>query len=118
MELYREEILDHAKNPRNWGKLENPLVEVRESNPLCGDEVVLDIILDGEKVAQVGFEAKGCAISLAASSMLTEKIIGKTKAELSKMDENEVLSWFGGKLTTSRRDCALLPLNALQKGLK
>lgn len=117
MDLYREEVLDHAKNPRNWGKLKNPSVEVRETNPLCGDEVVLDIILDGDKVAKVGFEGAGCAISIASSSMLTEKILGKARKELEKLDEKGILSWFGGSLTSSRRDCALLPMKALTRTL-
>jgi len=116
--LYREEILDHAANPRNWGKMENPSVEIEETNPLCGDEVVLDIILDGEQVREVGFEGAGCAIAIASSSMLTEKMRGKTKKELENLGEKEVLSWFGGSLTSSRRDCALLPLVALKKGLR
>lgn len=122
MDLYREEILDHAKNPRNWGKLKNPSVEVRETNPLCGDEVVLDILLKGKSpqalVEKVGFEAKGCAISIASASMLSEKMMGKTKSELKKMDEEYIFSWFGKSLTSSRRDCALLPLKALREILQ
>lgn len=115
MDLYREEILDHVRNPRNWGKLQNPSVEVKEVNPLCGDEVVLGIILDrGQEVKDAGFEAKGCAISIASSSMLVEKMIGKTKSELKELNENTVLSWFGSSLTSSRKECALLPFRALR----
>lgn len=130
-DLYREEILDHAKNPRNWGKLKNPSFEIKETNPLCGDEVILGILLEGRPpalVEKVMFEAKGCAISIASSSMLTEKIMGKTKAEMKKINEKEILSWFsakggsasgrGGSLTSSRKECALLPLKALRGMLK
>lgn len=118
-ELYRENVLDHAKNPHNRGKLVSPTLEARATNPLCGDIVDLDIFLTGDppRVKEAKFESSGCVISAAASSMLMEKIRGKTKEELQDLDDDEVLAWFGGELTSSRRECALLPLMALREVL-
>jgi len=119
MELYREEILDHSKNPRNFGKLNNPDREFREFNPLCGDEVEIGVKFEDStlRVEDVKFQGKGCAISIASASMLTEKVKGRTLPDLEKLTEDEVLSWFGGNLTSSRRDCALLPLKTLREAL-
>ncbi|NIT04529.1 Fe-S cluster protein [Candidatus Saccharibacteria bacterium] len=119
MKFYREEILDHAKNPRNWGKLEKPTHKARFTNPLCGDVVEVGLILAGNppKVKEARFETDGCVVSVAAASMLSEHIKGKTRKELSKLDDEGIVSWFGGTLTSSRRDCALLPLRALRESL-
>lgn len=120
MDIYREEVLDHARNPRNRGKLSRPTAAARASNPLCGDVLSLGIAFEGEpsRVGEVGFEADACAISVAAASILTEKIKGKTKKELSGLTEDDVVSWLGGSLTPSRTECALLPLKALRELLK
>jgi len=120
MKFYREEVLDHAKNPRNWGKIEKPTHEAKFTNHLCGDVVEFRLTLSGKppKVTAVGFETNGCVISVAASSMLSEHIKGKTRKDLTKLDDEEVVSWFGGTLTSSRRDCALLPLRVLKESLE
>ncbi len=117
--LYREDVLDHAKNPHNRGKLASPTLEARAANPLCGDIVDLDISLLGDppRVKEAKFESSGCVISAAASSMLMEKIRGKTKEELQDLGDDEILAWFGGELTSLRRECALLSLRALRKVL-
>lgn len=119
MDLYREEILDHVRNPRNQGKLAHPTLEARVANPLCGDVIDLDISLTGDppKVKEAKFESNGCAISVAASSMLMEKIKGKTREELQDLSDDGVLAWFGKGLTSARRECALLPLRALRAAL-
>jgi len=119
MNIYREEILDHARNPRNQGKVADPTFEFHASNPLCGDTLDLQIKMRGKppKVSEIAFQSNACTVSVAAASMLTEKIKGMTKAELEKLDEKEVISWFGGSLTTSRTECALLPLKALREAL-
>jgi len=119
MDIYRDEILDHARHPRNRGKISNPTHRSRTPNPLCGDMIDLMIRLEGKNswVKEVGFEANACAVSVAAASMLTEKMKGKTKKELRRLREEDVVSWFGGSLTPSRRECALLPLKALQEAL-
>src|SRR6188472_1096766 len=82
-ELYREQILEHYKRPHNFGRLEQPDLEYEDSNPFCGDEQLLQIKLDRDgRVAQVAFEGKGCAISTAATSMLTDELAGMTRADL------------------------------------
>lgn len=120
MEIYRDEILDHARNPRNRGKIPNPTYQSRTPNPLCGDVIDLGVRLEDDppRVSAVGFEANGCAISVASASMLTEKIKGKTKEELLRLQDKDVVAWFGGSLTPSRVECALLPLKALREALR
>ncbi|HEB13976.1 MAG TPA: iron-sulfur cluster assembly scaffold protein [candidate division WWE3 bacterium] len=117
MDLYREEILEHAKNPKNWGEMENPTVKVQTPNPLCGDVIDLFLKLEGDppKITEASFKTNGCVVSVASSSMLTEAIKGKKASNALKLGEDDVLSWFGGTLTSSRRDCALLPLKALKE---
>lgn len=117
MDIYREEVLDHARNPHNLGKISHPDVSVRTSNPLCGDVINLEIAFAGKppRVARVGFEAEACTISVAAASILTEKMKGKTKKELAEFTADDVVSWLGGSLTPSRTECAVLPLKALRK---
>lgn len=120
MNLYREEILDHARDPRNRGKIPNPTHQSRTPNPLCGDVVDLGIRLEGDppRVSTVGFEANGCVVAVAAASMLTEAIKEKSVSDLKKINEEQVIGWFGGSLTSSRVECALLPLKALREALK
>jgi nitrogen fixation NifU-like protein len=117
MELYREEILEHAKAPKNWGEMENPTKKVRMPNPLCGDVIDLFLKIEGDppKITDISFTTNGCVVNVASSSMLTEAIKGKKLSDALKLDEDDVLSWFGGTLTSSRRDCALLPLKALRE---
>jgi nitrogen fixation NifU-like protein len=117
MEIYREEILDHAKNPRNWGKLKNPTNSIVFPNPVCGDVVEIYAKVVAGVVKDVRFKTNGCVVSVAASSLLMEKIVGMRKEEALAIGEGELLSWFGGTLTSSRRDCALLPLRALRQML-
>ena len=77
-QLYREVILDHYKNPRSHGLLEAADAQAEGQNPLCGDEVTISLAFDGETIAEVGFEGRGCAISQAATSMLTEIVVGRS----------------------------------------
>ena len=116
MAPYEEVILEHWRNPRNKGSLENPDIDVVEANPLCGDVVRLQLSVKEGTVKDVRFEGQGCAISQAAASLLTEMIKGKTVSELEEMKDEELLSALGGVIKT-RLSCALLPLRALRKGL-
>lgn len=116
MAPYEEVILEHWRNPRNKGSLENPDIDVVEANPLCGDVVRLQLSVKEGTVKDVRFEGQGCAISQAAASLLTEMIKGKTVSELKEMKDEELLSALGGVIKT-RLSCALLPLRALRKGL-
>ncbi len=118
-DLYREHILDHYANPRNWGRLESPDIAADADDPSCGDQVHLEIDLDAEgRVAQVAFEGEGCIISMASASLFTEYIKGKTIAELEAIDEEEVLRILDAPIGSGRRRCALTPLRALRAGLK
>ncbi len=119
-DLYREQLLDHYHNPENFGVLDNADVDVEMDNPTCGDMIHLTAQLDAEgRVAEVMFEGQGCVISMASSSMFTEKIVGKTPEEIAKMGLSEIQEMMGGvRLSMGRVKCALLPLNAMKLGLK
>jgi len=119
-DLYRENLLDHYHNPENYGILEDADVEIEMDNPTCGDMIHLTAKLDGEgRIAEVMFEGNGCVISMASSSMFTDAVIGKTPEEVAAMGLGEIQEMMGGvKLSMGRVKCALLPLNAMQTGLK
>jgi nitrogen fixation protein NifU and related proteins len=118
-DLYRELILDHYKNPRNHGPLSDADARAEGVNPLCGDEVAISVAFaeDGETVRDVMFEGRGCAISQAATSMLTELVRGKTAQELAEMPKEELLEEVGIPLTPIRLKCALLGLGVLKVAL-
>lgn len=84
-DLYRDVIVDHNRNPRNFGKLEPADARAEGHNPLCGDELSLYVALDGERVREVKFEGKGCAISMASASLLTEAVKGKSRGEVQQL---------------------------------
>ena len=114
-ELYRENILEHYKRPRNFGRLEEFDLEFEDTNPFCGDEQHVFIRLDDEdRVAEVGFEGKGCAISTAATSMLTEELQGKTREELLRLEKGFVLDLLGIDISATRMKCALLGLKVIK----
>jgi nitrogen fixation NifU-like protein len=116
-DLYREHILDHYGNPRNEGHLENPDISHERDNPVCGDVVRLDIKLENGKVREARFGGQGCVVSVAAASMFTEEIQGKTIAELKEMGDEDILRMLGVELGASRINCGVLPLRVLQEGL-
>jgi nitrogen fixation NifU-like protein len=114
-QLYREQILDHYKHPQNFGRLEEFDLEYEDSNPFCGDEQHVWIRLDGsDRVAEVGFEGKGCAISTAATSLLTEELVGKSREELLKLPKDLVLELLGIEISATRIKCALLGLKIVK----
>ena len=117
--LYREVILDHYKNPRHYGRLESPDGEAEGQNPLCGDEVSIYVAFreDGETIDEVKFSGRGCAISQAATSMLTDMVIGRDAAEVAAMSKDELLEEIGIPLTPVRLKCALLGLGVLKVAL-
>ncbi len=117
MDLYREELMDHYKNPRNYGRLKNPTKTIRESNPLCGDVVDVDVSIEGGVIKDISFTGSGCAISTAALSMLTEKVKGMKVEEVKKITKDEVLNEVNPTLTISRIKCATLGYNALLRSL-
>ena len=116
-DLYREVILDHYKNPRGHGALADADAEAEGQNPLCGDEVAISVALDGETIEDVRFRGRGCAISQAATSMLTELVKGRTITEVAEMPKDELLDEVGIPLTPVRLKCALLGLGVLKVAL-
>jgi len=117
-QLYRELILDHYKNPRNHGLLEAADASAEGQNPLCGDEVSVSIRLGkGDVIEDVGFEGRGCAISQAATSMLTDLVKGKSADEVAAMPKQELLDELGIPLTPVRLKCAILGLGVLKLAL-
>lgn len=119
-ELYREQILEHYNEPRNYGVLDDPDVDVQLDNPTCGDTVHLTAQLDEQgRIARVCFEGHGCVISMASTSMFTEAVIGKTPEQVAAMGLPDIQEMMGGiRLSMGRIKCATLPLVALQRGLK
>lgn len=114
---YREYILDHYRNPRNYGKLEQPDVHAEDSNPLCGDQLALDLQIEGDHVTAVRFQGRGCAISQASASMLSEMIEGKTTQEVIHLGKDEILDALGIAISPARTKCAFLCLRVLHRGL-
>ncbi|HSP71305.1 MAG TPA: SUF system NifU family Fe-S cluster assembly protein [Gaiellaceae bacterium] len=116
-DLYREVILDHYKSPRNHGTLEHADAEAEGQNPLCGDEVAIQLVFDGDTISDVRFDGRGCAISQAATSMLTEMVKGKTVAEAAALEKEDLLEEMPIPLTPIRLKCAVLGLTTLKIAL-
>jgi nitrogen fixation protein NifU and related proteins len=118
-DLYREIILDHYKNPRHYGEIEDADASAEGQNPLCGDEIAVSVAFngDGETIEEVRFRGRGCAISQAATSMLTELVEGRAAAEVAAMPQDELLEEIGIPLTPIRLKCALLGLGVLKVAL-
>jgi nitrogen fixation NifU-like protein len=115
--LYREVILDHYKNPRGHGVIEGADAVAEGQNPLCGDEVSIAIAFEGDTIADVKFQGRGCAISQAATSMLMDMVKGRTAQEVATMSREELLEEVGIPLTPVRLKCALLGLGVLKVAL-
>ncbi|MEX2448064.1 MAG: iron-sulfur cluster assembly scaffold protein [Solirubrobacterales bacterium] len=114
-ELYRDQILEHYKRPHNFGRLEGPDLEFEDTNPFCGDEQHLTIRLDGEgRVAEVAFEGQGCAISTAATSLLTDELVGRSREELLRLPKEFVLDLLGIEISATRMKCAMLGLKVVK----
>jgi nitrogen fixation NifU-like protein len=118
-QLYREVILDHYKNPRGHGLIEHADAEAEGQNPLCGDEVSIYVAFgeDGDTIDEVRFSGRGCAISQAATSMLTELVQGRSAQEVAELPREELLDEIGIPLTPVRLKCALLGLSTLKLAL-
>ena len=115
--LYREVILDHYKNPRGHGVIDDADVEAEGQNPLCGDEVSIAVSFEGDTIADVKFQGRGCAISQAATSMLMDMVTGKTATEVATLDKQELLDEIAIQLSPVRLKCALLGLTTLKVAL-
>ena len=115
-DLYRAEILDHYRNPRNFGSLEPSDVSSEDDNSLCGDRIRIDLRLDGDTIADIRFTGSGCAISQAATSMLTELVKGRDIATVHSLTGDDIVHELGIPISPARMECALLGLNVLRAG--
>ncbi|HMR66024.1 MAG TPA: SUF system NifU family Fe-S cluster assembly protein [Anaerolineae bacterium] len=116
-DFYKENILDHYRNPRNAGRLEDATHTHEENNPLCGDVIRIDLHVNADNVIdKVAFQGKGCAISQASASMLTEMIEGKTLDEAKQIGKEDILEALGIPIGPTRLKCALLSLKVLKAG--
>ncbi|AFZ72726.1 Fe-S cluster assembly sulfur transfer protein SufU [Natronobacterium gregoryi] len=119
-DMYRQQILDHYKNPRNYGQLEDPTFTHVGENPMCGDEIRMDVVLDDEgdeeRIERVAFSGDGCAISQASASMLSKELQGKTVDELLEMDRDDVTDMLGVDISPMRVKCAVLAEKVAQDG--
>ena len=117
-DFYRENILDHYRNPRNKGHLENPTHSHEEHNPLCGDVLHIDLhVNDEDVIEEVRFDGQGCAISQASASMLTEMVQGKTLEEAKLVEKEDILEALGIDIGPVRLKCALLSLKVFKAGV-
>ena len=115
MDIYREEILEHWRSPQNFGKLADADFVIDQINPLCGDQVTFYFKIKKGKIEGVSFTGKGCAISIASASILSEAILNKPVSSLSKITGRDVLKMIGGPVGPARLKCAFLSLEAIRK---
>ena len=114
-DLYREQILEHYKQPHHWGELEDADLEFEDNNPLCGDELRVQLKLDDDgRIADVRFSGHGCAISQASASMASDEVIGMPVRDLLSLDREFVLDLLGIDISATRMKCALLTLKVLK----
>lgn len=116
-DFYREYILDHYRNPRNRGVIDSPNITYEDSNPLCGDELRIDLMVRDGVVEDVKFSGRGCAISQASASMLTEMVEGKTLDDVKAISKEDLMETLGIPLSPVRVKCALLGLKVLKGGV-
>ena len=113
--IYREEILEHYKRPHNWGHLDPYDLEFEDTNPLCGDELKVEIKVDADnKIEDLRFSGHGCAISQASASMASDEVIGMPVDELVRLDKSFILELLGIDISATRLKCALLSLKVLK----
>jgi nitrogen fixation NifU-like protein len=113
-DFYRDYILDHYRNPRNFGELEDADAQAEDLNPLCGDQIKMELKLDDGVVSDVRFSGRGCAISQASASMLTEGIKGMKLSDVAKLSKDVVLENVGIGISPTRMKCAMLGLRVLK----
>jgi nitrogen fixation NifU-like protein len=116
-DLYRDYILEHYRRPHNFGVLEAPTASYEGSNPLCGDRITMMLGVEDGVVRDVAFTGRGCAISQASASLLTDEIKGKPVAEVEKMTPDDLLELIGIEISPARLKCALLSLDTVAHAL-
>jgi nitrogen fixation NifU-like protein len=116
-ELQMEIILDHYQNPRNYGRIEDPDISHEEGNPACGDQIRIDIKIEDNKITDIKFSGKGCTISQASASILTEIVKGRSLDEVKNFSKDDMLDALGVPISPIRLKCALLALKVLKAGI-
>lgn len=116
-DIYREIILDHYKNPRNKGVLDPHDYSYEDVNPLCGDEIRMDVRVEDDHVKEIAFSGRGCAVSQASASILTEMVEGKSLDEVKAITKDDLLDEIGIPVSPARMKCALLGLKVLKAGI-
>jgi nitrogen fixation protein NifU and related proteins len=116
--IYKENIIDHYKHPHNKKAIDNPTVKKYQVNPSCGDSIEVALIIKDDKIADVGFQGKGCAISQASMSMLSDKLKGMDVSEAQKLQREDILEMIGIPVGVVRMKCAMLGLRTTQEALK
>lgn len=116
-QLYREIILDHNKNPRNKGTLDPADYTYEDTNPLCGDEIRVDVRVNDGIISDIKFSGRGCAISQASASILTEMVLGQPLQEALALTKDDLLEELGIPLSAARLKCALLGLKVFKSGV-
>ncbi len=117
MDLYKETLMDYYRNPRNRGTLEHPMFNSRTYAPTCGDIISMQGVIRDCKLVNVMFDGRGCVISQATASMLSEKVLGMTIEDVLDLNADDILALIGIELGLTRLKCALLPLQVLQDGV-
>jgi nitrogen fixation NifU-like protein len=116
-DLYRDYILEHYRRPHNFGVLEAPTASYEGANPLCGDRITMMLAVEDGVIRDVAFTGRGCAISQASASLLTDEIKGKTVAEVEAMTPDDLLELLGIEISPARLKCALLSLDTVSHAL-
>ena len=116
-DLYREQILEHYRNPQNHGTLDPNDASYEDTNPLCGDRVRIDLRINDDVVTDIAFSGRGCAISQASTSILTDLVKGETLDDIMAFDKEELLDELGIPISPARIKCALLGLHVLKVGI-
>jgi nitrogen fixation NifU-like protein len=117
-DMYRQQILDHYKNPRNYGEIEDATFTHVGENPMCGDTIEMDVVLDDDEdtIEHVAFRGDGCAISQASASMLSQQLQGMSIEELQEMDRDDIIDMLGVDISPMRVKCAVLAEKVAQDG--
>ncbi len=117
-DMYREQILDHYKRPRNHGKLEDPTFTHTGENPVCGDKITIDVELEDDVISSIAFRGDGCAISQASASLLSQELIGMDLDDVEELDRDDVTDLLGVDISPMRIKCAVLAEKIVQDGAK
>jgi nitrogen fixation NifU-like protein len=118
MDMYTENILDLFKNPKNKGHLENPTHENSRNNPLCGDEITIQLVIEDNKIKEIKFSGQGCAISQASTSMITDKIKDMSIEQVKSLNKEDILEMLHIPISPGRLKCALLSLDTVKGALE